>query len=78
MRTIRDEDRKRRDEEPVTIPGVTCVAATNAAILCAIGEEEKWIPQSQVHDDSEVYEKGHTGKLVILAWFARKEGLANE
>jgi hypothetical protein len=46
------------------------------ALLIRIGGEvEKWIPQSQIDDDSEVWKEGDKGDLVIKAWFAEKEGL---
>jgi hypothetical protein len=32
-----------------------------------------WVPLSVIHDDSEVYADGHTGKLVVHRWFAEKE-----
>ena len=72
MRTIRDED---DDEEPVTINDVRCISATDKALLCIIDGKQRWIPQSQVTDDSEVFEFGGEGKLTITGWFARKEGL---
>lgn len=31
-----------------------------------------WIPQSQVHEDSEVYAKGTEGSLIVTAWLARE------
>jgi len=37
-------------------------------------EEDIWIPQSQVHDDSEVWKENDEGTLVITDWFARKMG----
>ena len=40
--------------------------------MCRIGNKEKWVPLSQIHDDSEVYEKGHKGKLVVTQWLADK------
>jgi len=33
-----------------------------------------WVPKSVLHDDSEVYGKGHEGKLVVQRWFGEKEG----
>jgi hypothetical protein len=35
----------------------------------------QWIPKSIIDDDSEVYEKGHEGTLIIPEWFALREGL---
>ena len=47
------------------------------ALLCKIeGDVEAWIPKSQIDDDSEVYEEGHEGTLVITLWIAEKKGLA--
>jgi len=71
MRTVRDED----DNSDVTIDDVTATRATGKALLCCIGGEDTWIPQSVITDDSEVYETGHAGKLIVKGWFARKEGL---
>jgi hypothetical protein len=47
------------------------------ALLCKIEEDvEVWIPKSQIDDDSEVYEEGHEGTLVIPLWLAEKKDLA--
>jgi hypothetical protein len=39
---------------------------------------EIWIPKSCIHDDSEVYDalNNATGDLVVMRWFAEKEGYA--
>lgn len=66
----------RVDNEPVELEDVECLKDTGKALLCLIGKREVWVPQSQVHDDSEVYAKGHKGQLVIMSWFAEQEGLA--
>jgi hypothetical protein len=34
--------------------------------------EERWIPQSVVHPDSEVYKKGQKGKVIVYTWWAEK------
>jgi len=65
------------DNEPVALESATAVHATERALRVQLGDGKLiWIPQSQITDDSEVYAIGHTGRLVITAWFARKEGLA--
>lgn len=47
------------------------------ALLCKIEEDvEVWIPKSQIDDDSEVYEEGHEGTLVIPLWLAEAKDLA--
>ena len=69
--------RKSKDmAEPVRISDVTVVRETDLALLCDIEGEEHWIPKSQIHDDSEVYEDDTEGDLVISAWLAKQKGLA--
>lgn len=63
-------------DEPVRLDNCVAKHETEKALLVDIDGEEKWIPKSQIHDDSEVYENGHEGTLVITGWFAKKEGLA--
>lgn len=65
-------------DEGVHIGDGTCVKETDKAILVEsddIRGGKIWIPKSQVHDDSEVFEDGHEGKIVVTKWFATKEGL---
>jgi hypothetical protein len=52
-----------------------CTAETAKAILVRCGDEQAWIPKSQVHEDSEVYAKDTNGKLIVTLWWAEKEGL---
>lgn len=54
---------------------VKCTAETPDAILVEIDGDEHWIPKSQVSEDSEVYEEGGEGKLVITTWIATQKGL---
>lgn len=57
---------------------VTCTQETSKALLVegeCLPKGKMWLPKSVVHDDSEVYEIGHEGKLVVKEWFAEKEGL---
>lgn len=64
-----DERRSFRD--------VKCRRATEKALLCVINDEEYWIPQSQIDDDSEVYDAGENseGVLIISEWIADQKGL---
>lgn len=57
--------------------GVTCKKETDMALLCVIDGEDVWIPKSQVHDDSEVFDGANnaTGKLVVSEWIATQKGL---
>lgn len=55
---------------------VEVVQETTEAILVQFpSRKETWIPKSQVTDDSEVWEDGQYGTLVVTDWFAEKEGL---
>ena len=38
-------------------------------------EPDRHIPKSVLHDDSEVYESGTEGELIVMRWWAQKEGL---
>ena len=55
--------------------GLDCdnvVAETEKALLCDIDNTEYWIPKNCISDNSEVYQKGDSGTLVISYSFARK------
>lgn len=48
---------------------------TEMAILCVVDGNEVWIPKSIIHDDSEVFKAGTTGRLIIPEWLAKAKGL---
>lgn len=57
--------------------------ATPKAILVKLtkSEEEHWIPDTQIHDDSDLWRKadvGTVGNLVVTSWCAITKGFANE
>lgn len=58
---------------------VKLIRKTDKAILVQFDEDdtEMWIPNSVVHEDSEVFAgmDGDTGELVVMEWWAKKEGL---
>ena len=64
------------DDDTCRFEDVLCTYQTQKAIKVTIEDEEHWIPQSQVHDDSEVYKVGQRGTLVITRWIAQQRGLA--
>jgi hypothetical protein len=85
VRTLRDEDNKRRDDRTWSTDDVRCLAETKdprtqerKSILVDIDGEEYWVPYSAVHDDSDVYAKGDTGKLVVAFWWAKSRGLVED
>ena len=67
------------EEEGYDFEGtVICVRETPKAILVLVDGDERWIPKSVIHDDSEVYTNKHPnnqGKLIVKMWWAVKEGI---
>lgn len=48
---------------------------TDKAILVVLAEtgDQRWVPKSVIHDDSEVFDRAHAdGRLIVQAWFAIK------
>jgi len=56
------------------IRDVKVIKETDSALLVEIEGENHWIPQSQIDDDSEVWQAGQSGDLMISNWLARKKG----
>lgn len=50
-------------------------SSSGAALLVEIDGKNHWIPQSQIHDDSEVWKPGDDGELVIPEWLAIEKEL---
>ena len=63
-----------REEEVHRIDNVRSLKATAKALLCDVDGEEVWVPQSQIHADSEVYAAEQEGTLAVTAWFAKQRG----
>ena len=59
----------------VELTDVEAKKETEKAILCDIDGKEMWIPKSQIDDDSEVFEEGHYGTLIITDWIAEQKEL---
>lgn len=76
MRGYKSEDRERDAGDSVSFENVRALRATELALKCNIdGEEEVWIPQSQITSDSEVWREGDEGKLVVTRWIAEQKNL---
>lgn len=63
------------EHDTITLEEVVAVHATADAVLCLIDSRQVWVPQSVIHEDSEVFEAGQSGKLVLMTWWAVREGL---
>lgn len=62
--------------DPVVEFEAEATVETDLALYCVLESgDERWIPKSVIHEDSEVYQKGHEGTLVVYEWFAEKEEL---
>jgi hypothetical protein len=57
------------------IENVVALRATEKALLCEVDGQQVWIPQALISDDSEVWEPGQEGDLVIPMWLAEEKGL---
>lgn len=74
---------QRQGNEPVEIADCEAIRDSapgkmnQGALLVLIEGEEVWIPKSQIHDNSEVYNADDhaTGVLVIPIWLAIEKGL---
>ena len=58
------------------------VAATKLALRVELDDTEVdtddegclWVPRSFLHEDSEIYDEGHSGELIVKEWAADKLG----
>lgn len=65
-----------RDNDPVVkFDDIEVINETDKAILVNIDGEEHWIPKSQIHADSEVFEMGTSGTLIVSEWIATQKKL---
>ena len=65
----------------VNLGNGTCVKTSDKAILVELDNDpgsQHWIPQSQVDEDSEVYDRGHEGDVIVTTWWAKKNGFGDE
>jgi hypothetical protein len=66
------------NNDPVTIGKGECIVEREKAILVTMEDRDnnqvdRWIPISCLHANSEVYGLGHTGEVVVLAWWAEEK-----
>ena len=61
----------------VAIDDCECVGETAKAILVQIPDidEPMWMPKTQIHDDSDVYENEGTGTLIVSRWIATQKDI---
>ena len=66
--------------QPVSIEDAVAIRETDKALLVRVGadgddQKEVWIPKSQILDDSEVFEMGGEGTLVVPRWIVEEKEL---
>lgn len=64
-------------KEVFEVEDAKCTAETAKAVLVehSIFDGGKaWIPKSQISNDSEVFEKGTDGLLIVSKWLAEQNG----
>lgn len=66
-----------REELGQDVGDARVIRATEKALLVRLedhGNKEVWVPKSQIHVDSEVYDDagGREGVLIITQWMAKK------
>jgi hypothetical protein len=54
---------------------VKAVADSELGLRISVGGKAVWVPKSEIHEDSDVYENGTEGTLIISEWVAKKKGL---
>jgi len=60
---------------PYRLENAKAVGATDKGIWVQADDldDEVFVPDSQIDEDSEVYKKGTEGTLIVTDWFARKK-----
>lgn len=69
------------NNDPVNLGPAKPKRETEKALLVVLEAdgEEHWVPKSCIHDDSECYSmRSGAGDLVVVQWWAEKEGLHDE
>ena len=66
-----------RGEDGVSLGHATVKRTTDKALQCEVDDlgETWWVPRSVIHDDSEVYDDGHEGELIVKRWWADARGI---
>jgi hypothetical protein len=76
MRTINDELAPAVAEpESHEVLHATVIRESDKALMVAIRgiEGSRWVPKSLVHDDSEAYQAGASGTLMLPTWFVERD-----
>lgn len=69
-----------KDWSPFTIEGCRGIIESKNGALLVEGpfpgnDQAKWVPKGLINDDSEVFEEGTEGKLIVPMWLAFEKGM---
>jgi hypothetical protein len=62
-------------EDTIEIRGVTVMRQTDGALLCRMGNQDRWIAPTQLRPGSSVACEGDVGIIVLKRPFAVEHGL---
>jgi len=65
----------KRHDNKVYFEDCRAIAQSVLGVLVHIDGVDRWVPQSQIDDDSEIWRNGDEGTLVVSRWWAEKAGL---
>lgn len=55
----------------------TVIHTTGAAVLIKLdGDDEFWVPFSQIEDNGEDLKRGYVGSIYVSQWLAEREGIS--
>jgi len=64
-----------RYDDTIEIRGVTVIGQTEVALLCQMGNQQRWIAQTEFRPGSTVGREGDVGIVVLKRPFAVAQGL---
>lgn len=66
-------------DDPIPLTNASVLRGSKKAVLVRFEHDgkqrEEWFPLSQVHDDSEVWNVGDEGVMLVKRWIASEKGL---
>jgi hypothetical protein len=69
-------DDDRYDQVEVSVDQL--IRQTEKAALCLIGDQEVWLPWSQIDESSDIKKDGDAGSAYIPRWLAEEKDLEYE
>lgn len=70
---LEDDSPRPRNTRTIAVEGAVCLRESRKAIYVRALGALFWVPQSVIHDDSEVYRANDAGRLVLMEWWVRQQ-----